>query len=66
MFQGEISHDHMSRHLRTEDYSSSNLWRHVKGINLLSCLVRYADVALPIGYEVVKKHISHCVPHIIK
>ena len=45
MFQGEISHDHMSRHLRTEDYSSSNLWRHVKGINLLSCLVRYGDVA---------------------
>lgn len=29
--------------------------RHVKGMNLLSCLVRYGDVALPIGYEVVKK-----------
>lgn len=31
--------------------------RHVKGINFLSCLVRYGDVALPIGYEIVKKDI---------
>jgi hypothetical protein len=104
MFQGEISHDQMSRHLRLEDYSSSNLWcyikpdvrknqssdgvlilddtisekpytdenaincwhfshakhRHVKGINLLSCLVRYGDVALPIGYEIVKKDVEFC------
>jgi hypothetical protein len=104
MFQGEISHDQMSRHLRTEDYSSSNLWlyvkadvrknqssdgvlilddtisekpytdenaincwhfshakhRHVKGINLLSCLVRYGDVALPIGYEIVRKDVEFC------
>ena len=104
MFQGEISHDQISRHLRLEDYSSSNLWcyikpdvrknqssdgvlilddtisekpytdenaincwhfshakhRHVKGINLLSCLVRYGDVALPIGYEVVKKDVEFC------
>jgi hypothetical protein len=104
MFQGEISHDQMTRHLRLEDYSSSNLWlyvkadvrknqssdgvlilddtisekpytdenaincwhfshakhRHVKGINLLSCLVRYGDVALPIGYEIVKKDVEFC------
>lgn len=33
--------------------------RHVKGINLLSCLVRYGDVALPIGYEIVKKDIVY-------
>ena len=30
MFQGEISHDQMSRHLRLEDYSSSNLWCYIK------------------------------------
>jgi len=29
----------------------------VKGINLLSCLIRYDDIALPIGYEVVKKDV---------
>jgi len=34
--------------------------RHVKGINLLSCLVRYGDVALPIGYEIIKKDIAYC------
>jgi hypothetical protein len=104
MFQGEISHDQMTRHLRSKDYSSLNLWRyikpnvrknqsadgvlilddtisekpytdentincwhfshakhrHVKGINLLSCLVRYGDVALPIGYEIVKKDVEFC------
>lgn len=44
------------------DENSVNSWhfshtknRHVKGINLLSCLVRYGDVALPIGYEIVEK-----------
>lgn len=44
------------------DENAVNCWhfshakhRHIKGINLLSCLVRYGDVALPIGYEVVKK-----------
>lgn len=34
--------------------------RHVKGINILSCLVRYGDVALPIGFEVVHKDIHFC------
>jgi len=102
IFDGEISHDQVSRFLRLEDYGSKDLWsyvksdirrheqrtggvlllddtiseknytdenaincwhfshakhRHVKGINLLSCLVRYGDVALPIGYEIVKKDI---------
>ncbi|MCD8499813.1 MAG: transposase [Gammaproteobacteria bacterium] len=44
------------------DENAINCWhfshakhRHVKGINLLSCLVRYDDIALPIGYEIVKK-----------
>ena len=30
MFQGEISHDQMSRHLGSKDYSTSNLWCYVK------------------------------------
>lgn len=34
--------------------------RHVKGINLLSCLVRYGDIAFPIAYETVTKDISFC------
>lgn len=100
MFDGEISHDQVSRYLRSGEYGSRELWgyvkadvrrheqrsggililddtisekaytdenavncwhfshskgRHVKGINLLTCLVRYGDIAFPIGYEVVKK-----------
>jgi len=46
------------------DENKVNYWhfshakgRHVKGINFLSCLVRYGDIALPIGYEIVKKDI---------
>jgi len=34
--------------------------RCVKGINILSCLVRYGDLALPIGFEVVHKDIHFC------
>src|SRR5262249_39818938 len=34
--------------------------RHIKGVNLLSCLVRYGDVTLPVGYEVVHKDIEYC------
>lgn len=34
--------------------------RCIKGINLLSCLIRYGDVALPIGYETVTKNIRFC------
>ncbi|WP_371923214.1 transposase [Legionella sp. 27cVA30] len=102
MFDGEISHDQVSRYLRSGDHGSKELWcyikpdvrrheqlsggvlllddtisektytdentincwhfshgkgRHVKGINLLSCVVRYDDIALPIGYEIVEKDI---------
>lgn len=32
--------------------------RHVKGINILSCLVSYGDVVLPCGYEIMHKDIS--------
>jgi hypothetical protein len=104
ILDGEISHDQVSRYLRSEEKGSKELWeyikpeirkleqksggvlilddtisekaytdenaancwhfshakgRHVKGINLLSCLVRYGDIALPIGYEVVKKDILY-------
>ena len=31
----------------------------VKGVNLLTVMVRYGDVSLPIGYEVVKKDIHY-------
>ena len=34
--------------------------RCVKGINLLSCLARYGDLAFPIGFEVVHKDIHFC------
>lgn len=34
--------------------------RHVKGVNILSCLVRYGDVTFPIGYEIVHKDIEFC------
>jgi len=34
--------------------------RCVKGINILSCLVRYGDVSLPIGFEVVHKDFHFC------
>lgn len=32
--------------------------RHVKGINILSCLVSYQDVVLPFGYEIIRKDVS--------
>src|SRR5215203_4456094 len=34
--------------------------RCVKGINLLSCLVRYGDWAVPVGYEVIRKDLYYC------
>lgn len=34
--------------------------RCVKGINLLSSLVRYGDIALPIDYEIISKNIRFC------
>ena len=33
--------------------------RQVKGVNLLSCLVNYGDISLPIGYEIVHKDIKY-------
>lgn len=34
--------------------------RHVKGINVLSCLVRYDDVSLPVAYDIVHKDVAFC------
>jgi len=34
--------------------------RHVKGMNLLTSLVRYEDIAFPIGYEIVRKDLKVC------
>ena len=34
--------------------------RYVKGVNLLSCLVRYDDIALPIAYEPICKDVVFC------
>ena len=31
----------------------------LKGINILSCLIRYGDVAVPIAYEVIKKDLLY-------
>jgi len=32
--------------------------RHVKGINILSCLVSYDDIVLPFGYRIISKDAS--------
>lgn len=32
---------------------------HVKGANLLSCIVQYDDVSMPIGYEIIHKDVSY-------
>lgn len=49
------------------DENEVNCWHYshakgdvVKGINILSCLVRYDDFSVPIGYEVIKKDIVFC------
>lgn len=34
--------------------------RQVKGINLLTAMVRYGDISLPIGYEVIEKDLAYC------
>ena len=34
--------------------------RCIKGINLLSCLVRYADFSLPIAFEAIRKDLYFC------
>jgi len=31
--------------------------RHIKGMNIITCMARYNDISFPIGYDVVKKDI---------
>ena len=44
------------------DENDINCWHYshakgdiVRGINLLSCMVRYKDFSVPVGYEIIKK-----------
>jgi hypothetical protein len=101
LLDGDISHDKVTRFLRSADCNSKGLWdiskpivrqvedgdgvlclddtiaekaytdeneiicwhyshaknRVMKGIDLLSCIVRYSDIAIPIGFEIIKKDI---------
>ena len=48
------------------DENDVNCWHYshakgcvLKGLNILTCMVRYDDVSLPIGYEIVKKEIRY-------
>jgi len=34
--------------------------RCVKGVNILSCIIRYGDIAVPIGFEIVHKEQHFC------
>ena len=102
LVSGDLRHDHITRFLNRNNFTSKDLWlhvkedvtkystddgviilddsiqekpytdendivcwhyshskgTHVKGANLLSCLVNYKDVSLPIAYEVVHKDIA--------
>lgn len=49
------------------DENKVNCWHYsyskgdvVKGINILTCMVRYDDFSVPVGYEVIKKDIAYC------
>lgn len=49
------------------DENEVNAWHYshakgdvVKGINILTCMVRYDDFSVPIGYEIIKKDIAYC------
>ena len=34
--------------------------KNVKGVNVLTVLLRYKDINIPIAYEIVKKNIEYC------
>jgi len=49
------------------DENEVNCWHYshakgcvLKGLNILSCLIRYDDISLPIAYEIVKKESHYC------
>ena len=48
------------------DENDINCWHYshakgniVRGINLLSCMIRYGDFSVPVGYEIIKKTIQY-------
>jgi len=41
-------------------YYAHNKGRCIKGINILSCLVRYDDFAVPVSFETIKKDMHFC------
>ena len=41
-------------------HHSHTYGRHVKGINILSCLVNYGNISFPISYEIVHKDVQFC------
>lgn len=49
------------------DENEVNAWHYshakgdvVKGINILTCMVRYDDFSVPVGYEIIKKDVAYC------
>ena len=49
------------------DENEVNCWHYshakgtvLKGINILSCMIRYDDFSVPLGYEVITKDITYC------
>ncbi|AUH72170.1 transposase [Legionella sainthelensi] len=49
------------------DENEVNCWHYshakgevLKGINILSCMIRYDDFSVPVGYEIIKKEIVFC------
>ena len=105
LLEGRMSHYKVTRFLNGEEFTSRDLWEHikpdlrkieedkggvliiddtieektytdeneiicwhyshskgrcVKGVNLLSCLARYVDIAFPIAYELVRKDVLFC------
>lgn len=105
LLEGRMSHDKVTRFLNGEEFTSIDLWEHVKpdlrkieedkggaliiddtieektytdeneiicwhyshskgrcvkGVNILSCLARYGDVAFPVAYELVRKDMLFC------
>lgn len=52
------------------DENEVNAWHYshakgdvVKGINILTCMVRYDDFSVPVAYEIIKKDIAYCDIH---
>lgn len=48
------------------DENEINCWHYshakgqvIKGINILTCMIRYDDFSVPVGYEVIKKDITY-------